>query len=248
MAEQILQNCDILVGGYNWTTQHNQVTVNAGREAKDKSAFRGNTRIYKPGLKTVDYSTQFFYDADATNIQIDDEFWSNIDDSGVPLTVWPAGADEGNLGYGSVIAKSAYNLAGVHGELFTGTMNAGPAGELWHPTSLIDHLTARTSTADGSSVQVGAVSATQSVMAFLQVILVSGTSPTLDVTVESDDDTGFASAATRFTFVQKTAVGYEVMAAVNGAITDDWWRVSYTIGGSDTPTFKFLVGLYIGPQ
>jgi hypothetical protein len=55
---------------------------------------------------------------------------------------------------------------------------------------------------------------------------------------------GFPSPATRLTFAQKTAAGYEFKSAA-GAITDDWWRVDWTIGGTATPTFSFVVAVGI---
>ena len=80
----------------------------------------------------------------------------------------------------------------------------------------------------------------KSMYAALHVISVSGTSPTLDVIVQSDDNSGFTTPTNRITFSQTGAVGAE-WGSVAGAVTDDYWRVSYTIGGSDTPTFAFAV-------
>jgi hypothetical protein len=57
--------------------------------------------------------------------------------------------------------------------------------------------------------------------------------------VESDDNGSMTSATTQITFPQKTFVTSEWLSAA-GAITDDYWRVGYTIGGS-TPSFNFAV-------
>jgi hypothetical protein len=85
------------------------------------------------------------------------------------------------------------------------------------------------------------VSASQKMYAALHVRSVSGTNPTLDVVVQSDT-VGFPSATSRITFSQATATtNRHQFSSVAGAITDDYWRVSYTIGGTGTPTFSFAV-------
>ena len=100
---------------------------------------------------------------------------------------------------------------------------------------------AKTATANGTARQLGAVTATQYLYACLHVIAVSGTNPTLDVIVASDDASNFGSSTTRMTFTQKTAIGSQFITPVAGAITDDYWRIVYTIGGTNTPTFNFIV-------
>jgi hypothetical protein len=67
-----------------------------------------------------------------------------------------------------------------------------------------------------------------------------GTSPTLDVIVQSDDASGFPSATNRITFTQATGFTAEYATPVAGAITDDWWRVNFTIGGTASPNFTFI--------
>jgi hypothetical protein len=91
----------------------------------------------------------------------------------------------------------------------------------------------------GTAYEVGAASATQSAYAILQVTSVSGTLPKLDVLVESDDASGFASGTTRFEFTQATAIGAEFLSLA-GAITDEFWRVSFSTSGT-SPVFNFVV-------
>jgi hypothetical protein len=105
---------------------------------------------------------------------------------------------------------------------------------------------AKTSSDTGTGVQQGLVSAADTLYAWMHVTAVSGTNPTLDMIIESDDGAGFASAATRFTFAQATGITSEWMTPVVGPIADDaYWRANWTIGGTDTPTFTVLVGLAI---
>ena len=87
--------------------------------------------------------------------------------------------------------------------------------------------------------QLGAVASGQIVAASLHVIAASGTS--LDVTVESDSTSGMSSPTTQLTFAQATAIGGQFLSAV-GPITDDWWRVSWTVVGG---SFTFVVAIGI---
>jgi hypothetical protein len=72
----------------------------------------------------------------------------------------------------------------------------------------------------------------------VHVLSVAGTAPSITVSVESDDASGFASATTRLTFDAATAVGGQILRTDGSAITDTWWRVAWTIAGT-TPSFLF---------
>jgi hypothetical protein len=134
----------------------------------------------------------------------------------------------------------------------------GPVGDvagflmmLESDTAMVDGivlhpLASRTSTGTGTITAMTGPTATQYLYAGLHVGAVTGTSPTLDVVIQSAALVGFGSPTTRVTFTQATgASSYTSQWAtpVAGAITDGFWRVSYTIGGSSTPTFPFAVVL-----
>lgn len=91
------------------------------------------------------------------------------------------------------------------------------------------------------------------IVLFLDVSVVSGTSPTLDIKVQMKDPISgnyvdMPSAA----FAQKTAVGTDTLTIYPGALTianrqvnailPKTWRLVATIGGA-TPSFTFSVGL-----
>ncbi|MEU4150833.1 hypothetical protein [Streptomyces sp. NPDC026659] len=72
----------------------------------------------------------------------------------------------------------------------------------------------------------------------------SGTTPTLDVVIESDNGSGFPSPITQLTFTQANAISGQILRTDGTAITDDWYRVKWTIGGT-TPSFLFAVAFGI---
>ena len=64
----------------------------------------------------------------------------------------------------------------------------------------------------------------------------SGTStPTVTFKLQSDDNASFTSPTDRITFTDITAIGSDFQS-VAGAITDDYWRLNYTISGTN-PSF-----------
>ena len=167
--------------------------------------------------------------------------FSNLGAADIPRSICTATAD-GSVAYLMRGITVGYTpLEGEAGALagarISGRSSTGPLarGMLLHPTA-----TARTSSSVGTGRQLGAVSATQRMYASLHVLTASGTLPTLDVKVQSDDNASFTSATDRITFSQRTTSASYDFGSVAGAITDDYWRISYTIAGTN-PSFIFAV-------
>jgi hypothetical protein len=98
---------------------------------------------------------------------------------------------------------------------------------------------AETATTDGTALQLGALASGETLYAVLHVLSASA-ADTLDVIVESDSAEAFdQSPETQITFTQATAITSQWLS-VAGPVTDDWWRVGITIGGTD-PSFRFVV-------
>jgi hypothetical protein len=106
--------------------------------------------------------------------------------------------------------------------------------------------TASTIAATGSSTgaQLGAVSATQRVWAVVHFLTAGGTTPSITVKVQSDNNSGFTSPTDRITFTAATTKGGQFGSAV-GAITDDYWRATWTVSGTN-PSFqtRIIIGIY----
>lgn len=93
---------------------------------------------------------------------------------------------------------------------------------------------ARTATAAGTALEIADKGA---VRLLLDVTAVTGTNPTLDVTIETsyDGSTGWTSLGT---FTQNTAVSSQ---RKNFSGADRFVRASWVIGGTATPTFTFSI-------
>jgi hypothetical protein len=94
-------------------------------------------------------------------------------------------------------------------------------------------------TASGSQLLTGFPADWDELTLYLDVTAVTGTTPTLDVIYEVSDPQGNWYTHTSLTQATATTTERKVATApigVNG-------RISWTIAGTDTPTFTFSVGL-----
>ena len=246
----ILTDVDILVAGYQIKSYSNEVSVQLGHESQDATVFGMKTRRMKAGLKTATMSISGLAEAGSSPDKIDDILASVTE--GDLVSVWPTLAEDARKGYAMRVAKMDHQpLGGAVGDLWPFSVTFEAAGEILRPVVLhnsgIADGSAETASTNGDSVQLGAVSASQRITGILHILSVSGTNPTLDVKIRSDDNVAGSSPTDRITFPQQTAAGFSVPVPVDGAIADDWWDASWTIGGTD-PEFIFVVGLYIGPK
>lgn len=158
------------------------------------------------------------------------------------LSAIPAGGTAGNVGYFTT------------GRLMTRTPITGTVGDLAthdvsfrgnNPTvrgTLADIQTI-VATGDGSEYELGAVSATQRVWAAVHFLTAGGTTPSIEVKIQSDVDDAFGSPVDQITFSAATAKGAQFSSTV-GAITDTWWRAVWTVSGTN-PSFqtRILIGI-----
>lgn len=151
------------------------------------------------------------------------------------------------LGSASVAGDPAIFMRGVLGKIaaLTGAVgsvadfamdltgdSAEVDGQVAMPLALRGALT-------GTSVQMGAVTATRRLWAALHVT--GGTFTNLAVTIGSDNAVGFPTSTTQITFSTVSAAGWQ-FASVAGPITDDWFRAVSTIG-SGTATYAVVFGV-----
>jgi len=232
----IFQGCRLFLGKYDVSGQSNVVSLDYGAEMLDSTTFDKTTRINAGGLKTAGFGVEGFWDSTS-----DGALFDNIGLADVPFTAGMVTGADGELAYMLNTISADYKVGGPVGGRMP--FSIGGKGNILVRGNIM-HNAARTASSTGVIRQLGAVTAAQKLHASLHVISASGTTPTLDVVVQSDNLVGFTSPIDRITFSQKTAIGSQY-STLAGAITDDWWRVSYTIGGG-SPSFEFIVAIAIG--
>ena len=236
MAVLVLTNGRMYAGGLNLSGQTNKMELEIEADELDVSSIQDSWDVTVLGRKRASLSAEGFWSA---GTGAPDDLYALLGTS-VPITVMPDGAD-GSTGYSLQSLPVKYTPVDAgSGDVMKFSLEAkGNVGRAVKGTVMHADAAARTSTGNGVARQLGAVSASQRVYAALHVIEASGTLPTLDVVLASDDAGGFPSSTSRIAFTQATGSTSE-WKELAGPVTDDYWRIQYTIGGT-SPSFKFVV-------
>lgn len=238
MATYVLKDCKIWVAEYNLSGDHNQIALKHSAREIERNTFGSASVRRLAGLEDVELSGQAV--SDYADDDVNEALFGRIGAAGKPITVAPEDGADGAVAYFFEGLHFELSEGGSVGELHNVEHTAKGRSRLVKGTILEPGAAARTSTFNGTARNVGAVSATQKLYAALHVFAASGSSPTLDVKVQSDSASGFTTPADQITFTQATARTSQFAAPVAGAITDSWWRIAATIGGS-APSFTFAV-------
>lgn len=239
MGKLVLKNQKIWFDGFDLSGRINNVSLEHGADAQEATTFGDNTRGYKPGLKTVSAGASGFVDLDG----LDAALFSNIAVGDKAFSFADSTAEGGTIRFFKAMAGS-YKAGGAVGEMFKFDLGAAAQGSLVRGT-LMENNTGITANGNGTARELVAVPAGKKLVACIHVLAVAGTNPTLDAVIKSDATNAFSGdEVQRLAFAQKTDKGSEVIE-LDGPLTDTWHKVYWTIGGTDTPTFDFIIGLGI---
>ena len=248
MPAQVLTTSGIWMDSYDLSGQLRGVSLEHGVELADATTFGNTTRIHFPTTKRTRAQVEGLWSAagaagtgGAVAGGPDRPLFDNIALEGTIFSFAPV-STEGQPAYTFQAAQATYTFGGQFGGLlpFSASAEASTAPSLVRGT-LLAKRTGLTSSGTTTKYQVGAVTSGKVMYAALHVTSVSGTSPTLDVIVQSDPDSSAGGEANQITFSQANATANRAQWSTTGVTTDTWWRTSYTIGGSATPTFAFVV-------
>jgi len=243
MATFVQTNVGLYWGAYSLASSFNAVGVNLGTQVQDDTVYGDTFISHDGGLSTVALEGEGYWDSTTDGILIAD---SGISASETLVTVTPVDQSAGSPALFTKLQQSEYSpiSTGTVGEMLAFRITGEGRGEkVIHGEILVTPGTTRTSSGTSAVNNLGAVSSTQSIYSALHVITVAGSSPTLDVVVKSDSGSGFSSPTSQITHTQATAITSELKSKA-GAVTDAYWRVDFTIGGS-SPQFDFICSLGI---
>lgn len=240
MTTQILVDCTVWLNEYDISADVTEVASQVEVDEIDATTFAsGGNRERKGGITASQLDAMTFWDPALIEAAVYPLV--GTEDNVMAATTDGAFGDTAYFVRGLVSKETNVLPVGAMARLDTGVLTSSAEGII--RGHLLVPKAARTATGTGTGRQEGAVTADQKVYALAQVFAASGTTPTLDLKVQSDDNSGFTSATDRISFTQFTDVGYE-LKSLAGAITDDYWRITWTIGGT-SPSFSFAVVLGI---
>lgn len=242
MATTTLTDVRLLTGGYEVTTDHNQLQLTRAKDAVDATTFGVGSRVFRPGLKTASYSFSGFFDSDGTD-EVDDVYAAQIvDTSSEVLTIVAPDGGAGAVSYSFESIHSSYSpWGGSIGDMAAFQIDGTGTGDSFRGTVLEPGTAARSSSSNNTAAQFTGVSSGEAVRAALHVIATTG-SPELDVVIASDDSGAFSSGTDRITFAQMTDIGAQYMSSTT-TTSDDYWRAEWTFGGSGSVTFLVTFGI-----
>jgi len=237
MSELALIDAFAYVAGHDFTGDTNQLQFQAEAAALDATTFgSGGWMENAYGLKNLGFNMQGFFQS-ATDDAVDPEAFTDL---GVASRVHTFGDVETETSPAMIFqaGKSQYQLLGQVGELApfqlqsVGTDGVGAIrGQLAKAKGVVSAVGAL-----GSGLNLGAVASGKYLYATFHVFS-AGT--TITVLVESDDNSGFTTAATQQTIGPITTRGGTWMTRVAGPITDTWYRMrvsaitgSFTVAGA----------------
>lgn len=230
----VVKSRKLWLAQYNLSGYLNQIGHAWSCPPLDNTKFGMNTVSHAASLGRIQTEVAGFFDPTA-----DAAINGRIAVEGQPLSVGMETGAEGEVAYTHVATVANYQPGpNTVGQMARFDLSAMGRGTPWVRGTIM-HAGTETTTDDGTAYQVGAVSASQSMYAAIHVIAWNATS--LDVIVESDDNESFTSGTTRISFTQATALTSE-WASVAGAITDDWWRVGWTLVGTSAE-FVVVIGI-----
>ena len=224
MAPLVLKDATTFYGGYDLTSHINEVALELSAEPLDDSTMGDAWRSRIAGAKDVSFNHKGYVEFAEPDATLEAALATAV------VQTMSVDGTDGAVAYMLVGLEVTYQLFGDYGSVApfmvqgSGSNGFGaPAGKLLYPKQTI------AAADNGTGQQLGAVAAGERLYTTVHCFT-AGT--TVDVIVESDDNSGFTSATTRST-TTVTATGGTWVTPVAGAITDDWWRVRIaTITGS----------------
>ena len=236
----VLKQAKLWFGGWNLTTAHNTVNLSTTTDAVEDTTFGSDSRTYKPGLNSVSLDHSGFFDADGTDL-VDDRLWAQLIDTAATVVTVAAVGAAGDVAFSFESVEASYTpIEGSTGDMVGLSGTGQGTGDAVKGTVMEAGTTARSTSSNSTSYQLGDITATETGHAALHVLATTG-SPTLDVTIESDT-VGFASPTTQITFTQATAQGAQFLSTT-GTTSDDYWRAEWTFGGTGSITFVVNFGI-----
>lgn len=240
MSTYALKNCGIFSDGYDWSGTHNQINLDLTKEVLESTTFSSalKSKTKELGLAEAKASGMGYVDLSASGS--DKKFFDELSLTQKLTTIIPESQAAGEVAYFMQALRTTYKPGGQIGQLLAFEYNLESYGDAVNGTILIKNA-ALTASGNGTAYNLGAVSATQKLYAGLHVLGVSGTdTPTITVKIQSDNLEAFGDPTDKITFSAATALGSQWATPVDGPNTDTWWRVNYTISGTN-PSFSILV-------
>lgn len=238
MAFKHGRHARVYANGYNLTGYLKAITVPKTADVGEASVFGLTSKTYVPGMADATLSADGVFDG--ASDAVDQILEAALGASTNSIWTWfPQGDDAvGATGYGLAGIETGYEIQTPHSDVAALTASAQSVVGRERIISL-HPLGSEAATGTGAAVNNGAATAAGGV-AYLQVIDVDGTAPTLDVVIQHSSDDFAADIETLATMTQVSADHQVERVEVAGTVKASV-RAIWTIGGADGPAATFNV-------
>jgi len=244
MSAFVLLDAEVIAGPLRLTTVSNETSLEAEAAELDCTVFgQDGWRSKAAGLKESVFESSGFWDStppETGALAPDTELWGQLG-TAVPIVVSPTGTDL-DVAYIVPTVRGSISILGEIGELTPYSSKALGDGAIARGALLHTPDVVESGGGTGSTFILGTVPAGRSILASIHALALDGTSPQLTVTVERDDNAGFASATTVATLGPVGAATAQLTTVAGPITPDDRYRVTWTLTGT-TPTARFAVAL-----
>jgi hypothetical protein len=239
MAIQIISDHKLFIDGFDRSGDFNRFNMQYTVDELDSTTIGDTTKEFLAGLIDMKFDGEVFTSHGTGEVET--VSYANFNTADKIISLYPS-STAGTVGHAFESLELEMSPIMKIGDLARMTIRASNSGSAVIRVTDMEGLVTKTTTGDGTVRQLGAVSATQKLYSVLHVTSASA-SDSLTVTVKSDSIEGFSSPTTQITHTAFTDEGAEIKTA-DGAITDTWYRISWTITGT-SPSFAFDVGVGI---
>ena len=234
MGKFLFKDAVVMFDGRDISGELSAVALDYSADIPEATAFGDTSKVRLPGVLDVTANQQGWWDSVSAGDSLDKDLFDDVGAASSHMSFSPDGGQLGEIAFSFPTLTGEYTQGASHGEVFAFGLTVSGTGILVRG-KVMEKSAFGTGVNNGTTRQVGQVLVAETAYSIIHATAVAGTNPTLDVVIESAV-TDFATITTRMTHPQLTAVGSNRQSVV-GAITDTWWRLVLTVGGTDTPSF-----------
>ena len=237
MSHGVARDCRIYLGALDLSGDSNSVSSGLSTAKVPDDHFGSDVGLFLPGLRgwSLGAAGLLTLGVDAS----EEELHAGWNRTNEVISIQPTGVD-GETAYLGTAFQAGYAPGGRVGDALKWTLEAAAAGLLVRG-SVLHTKASRASSGNGTAFQLGAVAAGKSLYAALHVFAASGTN--IVVKVQSASGEAFTSPNDRITFATVTTTPGAQLLSVAGAVTDTWWRITYTITGAGPYVLAVAAGI-----
>jgi hypothetical protein len=206
MANEVVLTCaHLLIGGYDFSAQFNDLNVNVGSESLDMSTFGSDYRKHKGGVQTAGITANGFLNLGSS--LVDPVIYGTVGGGEKIITAFFNGVTVGStyaaFGFGAINVK--YNLGGTFGSLLAFDIDGQSATKMVEAVVLDTKLSADWTTAStGGTVLVFCTSGDKKLYGGFHVTSLSTALCTISGIIAANSSSGYTAAnpngSTRITF------------------------------------------------